>query len=160
MHQLCRTHERVVFRLGAGGNGCHSHMMLMQICLSHVTHMNESCLNSEQAMPFIIAIWMIQILVLGYWFRAMESTACLFGLPTGSTAEIFFTSPTAEHLGCQVSILAHARVISTHVHAHTRTQHTHTHTHTRTHTHTHTCMYTCIYMFAYMYTRMHVFACI
>ena len=60
----------------------------------------KQVLNSDQAMPVIVSFWLLQILVFGYWFRAVESTACLFGIQSGSTGEIFLTEPTAEHAGC------------------------------------------------------------
>ena len=61
----------------------------------------KQVLNSEQSVPVIAMFWFGQILVLGYWFRAVEATACLFGVESGSTGGSMFVEPTAQHPGCQ-----------------------------------------------------------
>ena len=61
----------------------------------------KQVLNSEQAVVVIALFWFGQILLLGYWFRAVEATACLFGVDSGSTAQGDYLEPTAVHPGCQ-----------------------------------------------------------
>lgn len=61
----------------------------------------KQVLNSEQAVVVIALFWFVQILLLGYWFRAVEATACLFGVDSGSTARGDYLEPTAAHPGCQ-----------------------------------------------------------
>jgi len=61
----------------------------------------KQVLNSEQSVLVIAMFWFGQILLLGYWFRAVEATACLFGVESGTTGGIMYVKPTAEHPGCQ-----------------------------------------------------------
>jgi len=64
-------------------------------------------LNSKQAFPIIILVWVWHIFFLGYLFRAFENTACQFGnqIPPTNHTDSHFES-TALHPGCQVWFLA------------------------------------------------------
>jgi hypothetical protein len=76
----------------------------------------KEILNSDSALHVITIFWFIMLLVLGYWFRAVESTACLFGATVDKTSVGFASdfgsnsslagSPVLEttslHEGCKV----------------------------------------------------------
>ena len=70
---------------------CFVHMFLFRLPRRHTVssftgvRMNSAfcfkeILNSDSALHVITMFWLIILLVLGYWFRAVESTACLFGV--------------------------------------------------------------------------------
>jgi hypothetical protein len=64
----------------------------------------KQALNSDAALTYIALCWGMQIILFGYWMRAAEGTACLFGVSEDLAARElpgFMSNTTALHAECQ-----------------------------------------------------------